>query len=128
MGVRLVAKVGTSALALLLAAMPVMACTIPGAVMTAAERDCCKRMAQECGKSGMKQSHSCCQATPVPDHLSAIKSSSDISSEHLAAVARPGLASMPPIAAISGSGLSLRAPDIHSPPVSPPAGISVLRI
>ena len=68
MGVRLAVKVGASALALVLAALPVMACTIPGAAMTAVERDCCKRMAQECGKTGMKQSHSCCQTTPVPDH------------------------------------------------------------
>ena len=129
MGVRLAAKVGVSALALLLAALPVMACTIPGAAMTAVERDCCKRMAQECGKTGMKQSHSCCQTTPVPDHLSAIKSSSDIGSKHLAPVVLHGLPLMPAaVAAVPESGLSLAAPDIHSPPVSPPASISVLRI
>ncbi len=128
MGVRLAAKVGVSALALLLAALPVMACTIPGAAMTAVERDCCKRMAQECGKTGMKQSHSCCQTTPVPDHLSALKSSSDIGSKHLAPVVLHGLPTMPVVAAVPNSGLPLLAPDIHSPPVSPPASISVLRI
>ena len=128
MDVRLAAKVGISALALLLAALPVMACTIPGAAMTAAEHDCCKRMAHDCEMSGMKQSHSCCQTTPVPDHLSAIKSSSDMGSKHLAPVVLHGLPSMPAVAAIAGSGSSLSAPDIHSPPVSPPASISVLRI
>ena len=127
MGVRLAAKAGVSALALLLAALPVMACTIPGAAMTAVERDCCKRMAHDCGKTGMK-SHSCCQTTPVPDHLSAIKSSSDIGSKHLAPVVLHGLPTMPAVAAVPDSGLSLAAPDIHSPPVSPPASISVLRI
>jgi len=128
MGVRLAAKVGVSALALLLAALPVMACTIPGAAMTAVERDCCKRMAQECGKTGMKQSHSCCQTTPVPDHLSALKSSSDIGSKHLAPIVLHGLPTMLAVAAVPDSGLPLLAPDIHSPPVSPPASISVLRI
>src|SRR6266852_808957 len=125
MGVRLAAKVGISLLALLLAALPVMACTIPGVAMTAVEHDCCKRMAQECGKTGMKQSHSCCQTSPVPEHLSALKSSSDISSKNLAPVVLHGL---PSIAAVPDAGLSLSAPDIHSPPVSPPTSISVLRI
>ena len=76
MGVRLVAKVGTSALALLLAAMPVMACTIPGAVMTAAERDCCKRMAEQCGRSGMAKSHGCCQTQVSPNDFHALKAPS----------------------------------------------------
>ena len=128
MGVRLAAKIGVSTLVLLLAALPVMACTIPGAAMTAVERDCCKRMAQECGKTGMKQSHSCCQTTLVPDHLSALKSSSDVGSKHLALVVLHGLPSLPTIAAIPEFGLLLSAPDVHSPPVSPPASISVLRI
>jgi hypothetical protein len=30
----------------------------------------------------MPQSHSCCQTTTVPDHLAAIKSSSDANSNH----------------------------------------------
>jgi hypothetical protein len=128
MSVRLAVKIGVSTLALLLAALPVMACTIPGAEMTAVERDCCKRMAQECGKSGMDQSHSCCQTTLVPDHLSAIKSSSDIDSKHLELVVLHGLPSMPTVAVISDTGFSLSAPVIHSPPVSPPASVSVLRI
>jgi hypothetical protein len=128
MSVRLAVKIGVSTLALLLAALPVMACTIPGAEMTAVERDCCKRMAQECGKSGMDQSHSCCQTTLVPDHLSAIKSSSDIDSKHLELVVLHGLPSMPTVAVISDTGFSLSAHVIHSPPVSPPASVSVLRI
>jgi hypothetical protein len=128
MSVRLAFKIGVSTLALLLAALPVMACTIPGAEMTAVERDCCKRMAQECGESGMKESHPCCQTTLVPDHLSAIKSSSGIDSKHLTLVVLHGLPSMPTVGVISDSGSSLSAPVIHSPPISPPASISVLRI
>jgi hypothetical protein len=35
-------KVGVTALALMLAALPVAACVLPGATMTSAERECCK--------------------------------------------------------------------------------------
>ena len=66
MGVSFAAKVGVSILALLVAALPAMACTVPGATMTAAEHDCCKRMAEQCGHSGMAKSHGCCQPQVSP--------------------------------------------------------------
>ena len=75
-------KVGVSLLSLLLFAIPIMACTLQANAMTAAERDCCKRMAQECGKGNMPQSHSCCKTVAMPDHLPAIKASSDLNSAH----------------------------------------------
>jgi hypothetical protein len=75
MGVRLLVKVGISALALLTAALPVMACTVPGAVMTAAERHCCKRMASQCGHSGMAKSHGCCEIQTAPNDFHALKAS-----------------------------------------------------
>jgi hypothetical protein len=75
MGVRLLVKVGISALALLMAVLPVMACTVPGAVMTAAERDCCKRMANQCGHSGMAKSHGCCEIQTAPNDFHALKAS-----------------------------------------------------
>jgi hypothetical protein len=73
--VRLAAKIGVSMLALLLAALPVMACTVPGAVMTAAERDCCKRMADQCGHSGMAKPHGCCEIQTAPNDFHALKAS-----------------------------------------------------
>src|SRR5215472_12807936 len=79
---RSVFKAGVSILSLLLLAMPIMACLRPAASMTAAERECCKRTARECGKPGMPQSHACCQTT-VPDHFAALKSSSDVNSVQL---------------------------------------------
>jgi|SRR5438445_13214024 len=75
MDMRLLPKVGISALALLLAALPVMACAAPGAVMTAAERDCCKRMADQCGHSGMAKSHGCCEIQTAPNDFPALKAS-----------------------------------------------------
>jgi hypothetical protein len=71
---RLVGKVGASLLSLLLFAAPIMACALPAMAMSAEERECCRRMAQECGNNGMAKSHSCCQTVSVRDHLPAIKS------------------------------------------------------
>ncbi len=44
----------------MLAALPVAACVLPGAAMTSAERECCKKMAEQCGEMGMAKSHPCC--------------------------------------------------------------------
>jgi hypothetical protein len=76
MHVRLAVKAGVSVLALLLAALPVMACARPGAEMTAAERECCKKMAAQCGGAGMMKSHGCCETTVAPDKFDAMKTSS----------------------------------------------------
>jgi hypothetical protein len=43
------------------AVTPAIACLVPMRAMTQAERDCCLKMAQECGSSMMPSSHSCCQ-------------------------------------------------------------------
>jgi hypothetical protein len=48
-------------IALLWAITPAMACVLPGATMTPAERECCHHMAEQCGSSMMPASHSCCQ-------------------------------------------------------------------
>jgi hypothetical protein len=76
MSLRLVTKAGVSILAMLLAALPVMACAKPGAAMTRAERDCCRRMAEQCGRSGMAESHGCCQTQVSPGDLHALKAPS----------------------------------------------------
>jgi hypothetical protein len=125
---KLVGKVGVSLLSMLLFAAPIMACALPAMARSAAERECCKRMAQECGDKGMAKSHSCCQTVSLPDHLPAIKSSSDVGSKHLTLSLLHALPPLPTIATISESGSSPWAADIHSPPVSPPASISILRI
>jgi hypothetical protein len=76
MFVRLATKAGVSILAMLLAALPVMACARPGAAMTAAEHACCKRMAGQCGHSDMAKSHGCCQTQVSPGDLHALKAPS----------------------------------------------------
>jgi len=122
---RLIGKVAVS---LLLLAMPIMACLVPAAAMTEAERDCCKRMAHDCGNSGMMKSHSCCQSTTVPSYLGTIKSSFDSNSTHFGLVFTHALPPMLRIATAPEFGSSPWAADIHSPPISPHVAISVLRI
>ena len=69
-------KVGVFGLAVLFAALPVMACAAPNAAMTPAERDCCKKMAEQCGDMGMAKSHPCCQTTATPADFHALKTAS----------------------------------------------------
>ena len=73
---KLLIKFGVSALALMLAALPVAACVLPGAAMTSAERDCCKKMAEQCGDMGMAKSHPCCKVTASPTGFHALKTAS----------------------------------------------------
>src|SRR5580700_515057 len=42
-------------------ASPAIACMLPGATLTPAERECCRHMAEQCGQGAMPASHSCCQ-------------------------------------------------------------------
>jgi hypothetical protein len=44
------------------AASPAVVCLLPMGPMTPAERECCTKMAHQCGSSMMPASHSCCQA------------------------------------------------------------------
>src|SRR5215469_4094610 len=125
---RPVFKAGVSILSLLLLAMPIMACLIPAASMTAAERDCCKRMAGDCGMAGMSHSHPCCQTTTVPAHFAAIKSSSDVNSIQLVLAFTYALHQTFISPTLQEPDPTPWAADIHSPPTSPPASISILRI
>jgi hypothetical protein len=57
-------------LVVLLLGGPIMACAIPDAQLTAAEKQCCKDMGGDCGQgaSGMPMSHSCCKTAVQPPH------------------------------------------------------------
>ena len=73
---KLLIKVGVSALALMLAALPVVACVLPNAAMTSAERECCQKMAEQCGDMGMAKSHPCCKVTATSADFHALKTAS----------------------------------------------------
>src|SRR5215831_3191323 len=72
-------KVVGFALVLMLAALPVAACVVPSASMTSPERECCKKMAGECGRAGMAKSHSCCPPNGSIDNPPILKAASPIS-------------------------------------------------
>jgi hypothetical protein len=44
--------------------------------MTSAERECCKKMAEQCGDMGMAKSHPCCKVTATPADFHALKTAS----------------------------------------------------
>src|SRR5271170_6531728 len=69
-------RIGVLALAALFTALPVMACVVPNAAMTAAERECCKKMAGQCGDMGMAKSHPCCRSTATSADFHALKTAS----------------------------------------------------
>lgn len=123
-------KVRVALLSLLLLATPIMACLLPTSAMTAAERECCKRMGQECGdrNKGMPQSHSCCQTITVPNHLAVMKSSSYLNSQQPTMFVALAIYPAAAIATLPEPDSFLWTTDIHSPPVSLPVAVSVLRI
>lgn len=74
--VSLRSKFGTWSLALFLLALPLLNCTLPARAMTVAEKECCKKMANECGSAGMGQSHSCCPKNGSVENLPIVKAAS----------------------------------------------------
>jgi hypothetical protein len=125
---KLLIKVGVCALALMLAALPVAACVLPGAVMTSAERECCKKMAEQCGNMGMAKSHPCCKVTATPADFHALKTTSS-QLEHVSSVLFQVLS----LAAQTDAYFSLaqwssRVSCTHSPPGLESLTTTVIRI
>jgi type II secretory pathway component PulM len=104
---------------------PAMACMVSNVQMNAEERACCRAMKNQCEQMGMSASHGCCQKTPksAQDNALVTKTVTD----HSVAVAILWLSAaewqnLNPVAV----GFVERTD--YSPPQSPPASISVLRI
>ena len=118
-------KVVVLTLAASLWATPLVACMLPDALLTDAERECCATMAGQCGGTAMPESHSCCQMTTVGVDPYLVGS-------------RFAVAQLQPVTALFDATENIPQPepfssieswaDTHSPPVSPPESIVVLRI
>ena len=123
---RFVAKIGVFALALMLSAVPTMACLLPITTMTAAEHECCKQMAGQCGQAGMPSSHSCCQRLTGPEDNFLKSANAQI--DHVASTSFVANVSTPLV--VNGIRLVHASLDfaVHGPPGSPPTTISILRI
>ena len=128
MRMRLAAKFGVSILALMLAALPVAACVLPGAGMTAAERECCKKMAEQCGDMGMAKSHPCCKVSATPADFHALKVASS-QLDHVSPVLFHALPlTVQADAYFSLAQWSSRVSCTHSPPGLESLTTTVLRI
>jgi len=125
---KLLGKLGVAALALMLAALPLAACVLPGAEMTSAERECCKKMAERCGDMGMAKSHPCCKVAVAPADFHALKTAS-LQLDHVSLVLFHAL----PLTAQTDSYFSVaqwssRVSCTHSPPGLESLTTTVLRI
>ena len=128
MTLKLVQKLAVFALAVLFATLPVMACVLPDAAMTPAERECCKKMAGQCGDMGMAKSHPCCQVTATPADFHALKTASS-QTHHVSLVLLHAL----PLTSQADTYSSLaqwssRVSCTHSPPGLASLSTTVLRI
>jgi hypothetical protein len=125
---KLLIKIGVSALAFMLAALPAAACVLPGLAMTSAERECCKKMAEQCGDMGMAKSHPCCKVTATSADFHALKTASS-QLDHIRAVLFYPL----PLTAQTDACFSLdpwssRVSCTHGPPGPESLATTVLRI
>ena len=125
---KLLSKVGVFALALMLAALPVAACVLPGAAMTTAEQDCCKKMAEQCGHAGMAKSHPCCQISAAPSNLHALKTSATQADDFSLMAVHSLPVSIQPIAAVAVAPVAFQNSDVHGPPGLESLSTTVLRI
>ena len=48
---------------------PALACFLPGEVTSAAERECCQKMATHCGHSMTPTTHGCCRVPSRPETM-----------------------------------------------------------
>jgi hypothetical protein len=118
-------KLVVLALTLLLWAMPLMACMLPDASLTVAERECCKDMAGQCDQMHMPTSHSCCQLTVRQSDPYVF--CSRFTQEHVQTFAASLVSCRDLFLAAAASRIDSSA-QTHSPPVSPPETVSILRI
>jgi hypothetical protein len=123
---RRAAKFGVLVLALLIAGVPVMACVLPSAALTAQEKACCRQMANQCGHDQMPSSHSCCKTVSPPDQTATVKSPFNLGYQlqvpGLPELTSPffGLPEPATFAVVSVLG--------HSPPQAQPVSPDILRI
>ena len=104
---------------------PAMACMVPNARMSTQERACCRVMKSQCGQMEMPASHGCCDKTPPSVHDNALDTKTVTFHPVVASILwLAAFELVNPTSAVAGW---VERPD-YSPPKSPPATISILRI
>lgn len=118
-------KTGVLLLVFLLAGVPLTACMLPSAALSAEEQACCREMGDQCGQESMPTSHPCCKTVGPTDHHAIAKSSFKLIRESQT------LYQVQPIVLVAEK-LRIAAADLvavgHAPPEPPPPSIDLLRI
>ena len=122
---RILRQFGALGLLLVSCLAPAMACMVPAAEMSAAERACCRVMKSQCGQIEMPASHGCCQKTPSSVHDNALATTAPVF--HPVVVTITWLAAFAQVNPGAPAGGWVEQPD-YSPPQSPRSTISILRI
>lgn len=122
LSVKIMRQLASVLLLIVLFGLPAMACLMPGAEMTEAERNCCKHMARQCGSMNMTSSHSCCQK-----EVSRPNSMLGATFTQVIAPALSGaiFSELPQPLVFAPQFSSF---ELHSPSESPPGTSSILRI
>jgi hypothetical protein len=116
---------GVLVLLLVSCVAPAMACMVPDAQLDTEERACCRMMKNQCGQMEMPASHSCCQKTPPSVRDNALDKKTVTFHPVVASVISLAVSELAnPVSAVTGW---VEHPE-YSPPKSPPATISILRI
>lgn len=122
---RLVRQFGVALLIGVFCLTPVMACSNSAVTMTATERACCRMMHNACEQMQMPGSPNCCETTQIGPHDFLVEAR--ITVNHIIPVTAIGLATLDrfhtaPVVAGLFENVAF------SPPKSPPASFSILRI
>lgn len=116
------------AIAALLAVLggPALTCLVPRQLLSAAENECCRKMAMDCGSKGMPSSHSCCTS---PSQQNAQPYVADGYHWQIApaALTTPFLR-VRGISSVSLFDSAFRLRQFHSPPLASSETNSILRI
>ncbi len=106
---------------------PAMACALPNANLSPAERACCKQMKGQCGSMGMPASHGCChKEIPTAAHWNvAIQVKAVNVQIALSGISEPQFAFLLPLPVFTSETAQWPGSTL---PQSPPSAISVLRI
>ena len=103
---------------------PAMACMLPGAQMSTAERACCRMMQNQCEQMDMPASHGCCQKTPPNIYDNALDAKAVALHPVASSVVWLASSELNPTTFVTWR---IEHRD-YSPPKSPPSTISILRI
>ena len=119
-------KLAVLMLALSVWASPLVACMLPDAALTSEERECCRTMAGQCGEMDMPSSHSCCTVTVRETDPYLIHSR--FAPGHSFQMTAVLLDATNDISLLQTFWEMESSTPTHSPPASPPASVSILRI